>query len=51
MIGTEPDVDLEYFEITDGKTLHQASENTKNIIALVAAKVGKARLIDNVVIR
>jgi pantoate--beta-alanine ligase len=51
MIGIEPDVELEYFEITDGKTLSQASENTKNIVALVAAKVGKTRLIDNVVIR
>jgi pantoate--beta-alanine ligase len=51
MIGNEPYVELEYFEITDGKTLHQARENTKNIVALVAAKVGTTRLIDNVVIR
>lgn len=50
MIGTEPDVELEYFEIADGDTLHQATEKTKNIIALVAARVGKTRLIDNVLL-
>lgn len=51
MIGTEPGVELEYFEITDGDTLHPADENTKNVVALVAAKVGKTRLIDNVIIK
>ena len=51
MIGDEPGVELEYFEIVDGTTLHQANENTKKIAALVAARVGKTRLIDNVLIR
>ncbi len=50
MIGNEPGVELDYFEIADGDTLHPADQNTKNIVALVAAKVGKTRLIDNVLL-
>jgi pantoate--beta-alanine ligase len=50
MIGAEPGVQLEYFEIVDGSNLHQANRDTKNIVALVAAKVGNTRLIDNVII-
>jgi pantoate--beta-alanine ligase len=50
MINKEPGVELDYFEIADGDTLHPAGQNTKNIVALVAAKVGKTRLIDNVVL-
>ena len=50
MISSEPGVELEYFEIADGDTLHPADKNSKNIIALVAAKVGKTRLIDNVLL-
>jgi pantoate--beta-alanine ligase len=49
-INNEPDVALAYFEIADGDTLHPANQNTKSIVALVAAKVGKTRLIDNVII-
>ena len=48
MIAAEPGVELDYFELADAETLHPANEHTKNIIALVAAKVGKTRLIDNV---
>ena len=51
MIANEPGVEPEYFEIADGDTLHPADGNTKKIIALVAAKVGKTRLIDNVVLK
>jgi pantoate--beta-alanine ligase len=50
-ISAEPGVELAYFEIADGDTLQPANQNTKSIVALVAAKVGKTRLIDNVVIR
>jgi pantoate--beta-alanine ligase len=50
MIGREPGVELEYFEIADGDTLHPANQNSKSIVALVAAKVGKTRLIDNVLL-
>lgn len=50
MISSEPGVELEYFEITDGKTLHPATRASETIVALVAARVGKTRLIDNVLI-
>ncbi|MDN3550374.1 pantoate--beta-alanine ligase [Mucilaginibacter aquaedulcis] len=47
MISSQPGVELEYLEIADGQTLHTATSETKNIVALVAARVGKTRLIDN----
>lgn len=47
MISSEPGVEPDYFEIADADTLHPATEHSKSIIALVAAKVGKTRLIDN----
>jgi len=51
LISHEPGVQLEYFEIVDGETLHPATKDTQNIVALVAARVGATRLIDNVIIR
>ena len=51
MISAEADVQLEYFEIVNGETLHNADQKSKQIVALVAAKVGKTRLIDNMIIR
>ena len=39
---------LEYFEIANGGNLHPASQSSEEIVALVAAKVGNTRLIDNV---
>ena len=50
MIKNEPGVELEYFEIADGKTLHPANKGADNIVALVAARVGHTRLIDNVIL-
>jgi len=49
-INTEDGVSLEYFELADGDSLHPANQATKNVVALVAARVGKTRLIDNVLI-
>lgn len=49
-ISAEPGVELEYFEIADGSTLHPATSATKHAVALVAAKVGKTRLIDNTIL-
>ncbi len=51
VINHEPGVELGYFEIADGDTLLPANENSKTIVALVAAKVGDTRLIDNVIIK
>jgi len=50
-IKNEPGVELGYFEIADGDTLLPADANSKTIVALVAAKVGDTRLIDNVIIK
>ncbi len=51
MISAEPGVQLEYFEIANGDDLHRASQSSEKIVALVAAKVGNTRLIDNVIVR
>jgi pantoate--beta-alanine ligase len=50
MINAEPGVQLEYFKICNGDNLHPADQSTQKIVALVAAKVGHTRLIDNVII-
>ena len=49
-ISAEPGVQPEYFEIVNGDNLHPDDEQTQHIVALVAAKVGNTRLIDNVII-
>ncbi|HZX58018.1 MAG TPA: pantoate--beta-alanine ligase [Mucilaginibacter sp.] len=49
-ISAEPGVQPEYFEIADGENLHSANGLTQIIVALVAAKVGNTRLIDNVIL-
>jgi pantoate--beta-alanine ligase len=46
-------VELDYFTIADGSTLlpiTEKAESFKNGVALVAAKVGDTRLIDNMLI-
>ncbi|WP_222537210.1 pantoate--beta-alanine ligase [Pedobacter polysacchareus] len=51
MIAAIPGVDLDYFTIANGKTLlPEADENQPDIVALVAAKVGQTRLIDNMLL-
>jgi pantoate--beta-alanine ligase len=50
MINNEPGLGLEYFEIVDGNTLYPAVANTQKVVALVAARAGKTRLIDNMLI-
>lgn len=51
MISNEPDTQLEYFELADGQTLQPATAQSKTLVALVAARVGHTRLIDNVIIQ
>jgi pantoate--beta-alanine ligase len=50
-IQQETGTQLEYFVIADGETLHQATADSRSLVALVAARVGNTRLIDNVIIR
>ncbi|WP_374948530.1 pantoate--beta-alanine ligase [Mucilaginibacter sp.] len=50
-LQNQPGVEPEYFELADGKTLLSADENSSTIVALTAAKVGKTRLIDNMLLR
>jgi pantoate--beta-alanine ligase len=53
MINSVKGVELDYFTIADGETLLPINTNkeTENPIALVAAKVGETRLIDNMVLK
>ncbi len=52
MINTVPGVELDYLTIANGDTLLPITEKThQNTVALVAAKVGQTRLIDNVIIK
>jgi len=45
-------VELDYFTIANGSTLEPAkSKDENNLVALVAAKVGSTRLIDNMIIK
>ena len=51
MINSMPGVELDYFTIADGETLLPIeNKKSKDIVALVAAKVGETRLIDNVLL-
>ncbi len=47
-IATEPLVDLDYVEVVEGKSLDPITEIGPDTRILLAAKVGQARLIDNV---
>lgn len=52
MLMQSPGIDLAYLAVCDGQTLQSAeSKNTKKIVALVAAKVGETRLIDNILLK
>lgn len=51
MIQATPGVELDYLTIADGATLLPAGHKGQpNIVALVAAKVGQTRLIDNMML-
>ncbi len=50
-ISATPGVELDYFIIADGKTLMPPPEGLETgLVALVAAKVGSTRLIDNMIL-
>jgi len=47
-----PGIQLDYFEICNGQTMEPVStKSSDSLVALVAAKVGQIRLIDNVVLQ
>lgn len=51
MINATPGVELDYFTIANGQTLLPEEDKAHhNIVALVAAKVGQTRLIDNMIL-
>lgn len=51
LINVEPNVQLEYLEIVNAEDLDtDISQEQKGIVALVAAKVGQTRLIDNMIL-
>jgi pantoate--beta-alanine ligase len=51
MIGEIPGVELDYFVIVDGETLLPPTDSySGSLVALVAAKVGETRLIDNMIL-
>lgn len=51
IINSAEGVELDYFTIADGETLlPESNKNTPNLVALVAAKVGETRLIDNMML-
>jgi pantoate--beta-alanine ligase len=51
VVGEQSLVALEYAEIRDASTLEPREELDGEVVLAVAAKVGRARLIDNVVLR
>jgi pantoate--beta-alanine ligase len=51
MLKAENDVQPEYFEIVDGKTMLPAGKDSATIVALTAVRVGKTRLIDNMLVK
>ena len=48
VLSGNPQIDLEYFEAVDSATLRPPTSDAKDLVVLVAAKVGGVRLIDNV---
>ncbi|RZM21800.1 MAG: pantoate--beta-alanine ligase [Pedobacter sp.] len=51
MIEATPGVELDYFTIANGETLLPSNDKSAaGIVALVAAKVGETRLIDNILL-
>lgn len=51
-LTSSPGITLEYFEICDGATLAPVdTKEAESIVALVAARVGQTRLIDNIILK
>jgi pantoate--beta-alanine ligase len=50
LIATEPRVQLDYAEVVDAHDLTPVTEITGDVLVAVAANVGRARLIDNMMV-
>lgn len=50
MLRGEPAIKIDYCEILDKDTLKQPDAKTEGLVALIAASVGKTRLIDNMIL-
>jgi pantoate--beta-alanine ligase len=50
VIDTEPAASLDYLAVADAVTLEPIDEATSTSIAMIAARIGRTRLIDNVVL-
>lgn len=50
VLNEEPEIKLDYCEILDKDTLKQPDTGTSGLVALIAASVGKTRLIDNMIL-
>ncbi len=50
MFAAQPEVRVEYIALADGDTLAESAQIDRRTVALIAARVGKTRLIDNEII-
>lgn len=50
VLNEEPGIKVDYCEILDKDTLKQPDAGTSGLVALIAASVGKTRLIDNMIL-
>ena len=50
ILRTEPSIDIDYFAVIDGTTFERPAEAGERSAAIVAARVGTTRLIDNVML-
>lgn len=51
MVASKPSVNIEYISILDAKELVELETITKEALIAVAARVGKTRLIDNIIVK
>ncbi|EOR94847.1 Pantoate--beta-alanine ligase [Arcticibacter svalbardensis MN12-7] len=49
ILKSDADIKLDYFELLDKDTLTTLNNDSKGMVALVAATIGKTRLIDNMI--
>ena len=50
LLSAQSGITLEYFEIRNAETLQYTKRKSEKMVALVAAKIGGVRLIDNLLL-